>query len=40
MLVSSEEERLRGYGLPVSGYQEMYAHREGLMPLPDRPELH
>ena len=34
MLVSSEQERSQGYGLPPSEYREHYAGREGKMPLP------
>jgi hypothetical protein len=34
MLVSSGDDRARGYGLPASEYAEMYAQREGLTPLP------
>ncbi|MYX25828.1 hypothetical protein GTY75_03935 [Streptomyces sp. SID8381] len=34
MLVSSEADRDRGYGLPVSEYHELYALRDELRPLP------
>jgi len=34
MLVSTEDERAHGYGLPLSEYREMFAHREALEPLP------
>ncbi|WP_298443129.1 hypothetical protein [Ferrimicrobium sp.] len=34
MLVSSEDDRARGYGLPPSEYSEMYASSEVLEPLP------
>lgn len=33
MLVSSTDERARGYGLPASEYREMYAIRDQLVPL-------
>ena len=34
MLVSSEEERASGYGLPVTEYRALYALRDELRPLP------
>lgn len=34
MLVSSEEERDKGYGLPKSDYRELYALRDEVRPLP------
>lgn len=34
MLVSPEQERARGYGLPPSEYHELYAAREQMLPLP------
>jgi hypothetical protein len=32
MLVSSEQDRAAGYGLPSSEYRELYAHRDALVP--------
>jgi hypothetical protein len=34
MLISSEEERARGYGLPASEYREIFALRDEVHPLP------
>jgi hypothetical protein len=35
MLVSSEEDRARGYGLPPSEYSDLFAQRDAVEPLPD-----
>jgi hypothetical protein len=35
MLVSSEEDRAAGYGLPSSEYRRMYARRDVWLPLPE-----
>jgi hypothetical protein len=35
MLVSSEEDRAGGYGLPASEYWDLYAQRNTVEPLPD-----
>jgi hypothetical protein len=34
MLISSEEQRSAGYGLPASEYREAYAQRDEMRPLP------